>query len=150
MPRRAAMAITLFAVAGLSSLSVRGARQSSVSLTANPSRPGARTSQSFRVAGTVLNARTGEVLAEARISLVSVANPAESVSVITGTDGHFEFTDLPPAKYSLQGQKRGFLPAAYQQHEAFSTAIVTGPAFVTDRLELRLMPMATLTGHDYD
>lgn len=150
MPLRSAIAITALTLASFPVQYVQAAGQTSAPQNANPSRTADLTSRPFRIAGAVVNARTGELLAEARISLVSVVNRAESISVITGADGHFEFTDLPPGKYSLQGQKRGFLPAAYEQHEAFSTAIVTGPAFVTDHLELRLMPMAALTGHVYD
>jgi uncharacterized surface anchored protein len=104
----------------------------------------------FRIAGTVVNARTGEALSRAQVTLADTRNHAAMINVVTGSDGHFEFTGLGAAKYSLNGSKRGFSSAGYQQHEGFSTAIVTGPNFATDKLELRLMPTALISGHVYD
>jgi Carboxypeptidase regulatory-like domain len=104
----------------------------------------------FRIAGTVVNAKTGEALARAQVTLADTRNRAAMIDVVTGSDGHFEFTGLAAAKYSLNGSKRGFLSAGYEQHESFTTAIVTGPNFATDKLELRLMPMALISGHVYD
>jgi len=106
--------------------------------------------RSFRIAGTAVNARTGEPLARARVSLSEVSDRGRTIAVTTGNDGHFEFTGLPAAKYSLAGVKRGFLAAAYDQHEQYSTAIVTGADFATEELELKLMPMAQISGHVYD
>src|SRR6202035_2677017 len=57
---------------------------------------------------------------------------------------------LNRGKYSLEGAKRGFIPAAYEQHEQFSTAIVTGTDFNTEDLVLRLMPLAFLSGKVID
>jgi hypothetical protein len=107
-------------------------------------------SRSFTIAGTAVNARTGEALAQARISVEEVAAPSRAIAVTTGPDGHFAFTGLKAGKYRLSGAKRGFLPGAYEQHERFSTAIVTGVDFATEKLELRLTPMALITGHVYD
>lgn len=104
----------------------------------------------FRIAGRVLNARTGEALSRAQVTLADTRNLAVVINVVTGSDGHFEFTGLAAAKYSLNGSKRGFLSEGYEQHEVFSTAIVTGPNFATDKLELRLMPTAMISGHIYD
>jgi len=63
---------------------------------------------------------------------------------------HFEFDSLKPGKFSLQGAKRGFISAAYDQHEQFSTAIVTGVGFDTENLALRLTPLAQLGGKVID
>jgi uncharacterized protein (DUF2141 family) len=106
--------------------------------------------RSFTIAGTAVNARTGEALAQARVSVEEVGAPSRAILVTTGPDGHFAFTGLKAGKYRLSGAKRGFLPRAYQQHERFSTAIVTGAEFATDELELPLTPMALITGHVYD
>jgi len=64
--------------------------------------------------------------------------------MITNESGRFEFDRIPPGKYSLVGAKRGFLTGAYEQHEQFSTAIVTGAEFATTQLVLRLTPMASI------
>ncbi|HEX4544102.1 MAG TPA: carboxypeptidase regulatory-like domain-containing protein [Candidatus Acidoferrum sp.] len=107
---------------------------------------GVETSGAFGVEGVVVSAKTGEPLAQARVTLVSTKNAREAVSMITQEDGRFAFSGLSAGKYSLQGARRGYIPAAYEQHEQYSTAIVTGGEFDTHNLTLRLVPMAALTG----
>ncbi|MEY2608444.1 MAG: hypothetical protein QOH31_6298 [Verrucomicrobiota bacterium] len=111
---------------------------------------GSATDLKFKIAGTVVNSITGAPLSKARITLMDSANRANILSVITGDDGHFEFYSLYRAKYSLEGAKRGFISAAYEQHEQFSTAIVTGAHFNTENLVLRLMPLAFVSGKVID
>jgi uncharacterized protein (DUF2141 family) len=111
---------------------------------------GSRTDQSFRIAGTVVSATTGAPLSQACISLAETRDRAKLVSMITSEDGHFEFSQLKPGKYSLQGAKRGFISSAYEQHEQFSTAIVTGQEFSTENLVLHLTPMALIKGRVSD
>jgi len=109
-----------------------------------------KSGQTFKIAGTVVSSATGAPLSQARISIADTRHRELVTSMITSEDGHFEFSQLKAGKYSLQGAKRGFLSAAYDQHEQFSTAIVTGPEFSTDHLVLRLTPMALITGHVLD
>jgi len=104
----------------------------------------------FKIAGTVVNSITGAPLGKARITLTDTANRTNMLSVVTGDEGHFEFYSLYRAKYSLQGAKRGFISAAYEQHEQFSTAIVTGPGFNTENLMFRLTPLAFVSGKVID
>jgi hypothetical protein len=111
---------------------------------------GSQAGQTFRIAGTVVSATTGALLSQARISLTETRERGKSISMITSEGGHFEFSQLKAGKYSLEGAKRGFIASAYEQHEQFSTAIVTGPEFATENLVLRLMPMALITGHVFD
>lgn len=106
--------------------------------------------QTFRIAGTVLNSITGEPLSEAKVSLADTKNRQEKISMTTTESGHFEFSSLSPGKYSLEGAKRGFITAGYEQHEQFSTAIVTGLEFLTEGLRLRLTPTALISGHVTD
>lgn len=115
-----------------------------------PTQESPRPMQTFKIAGTIVNAITGAPLSQARVSIAEPSDRSKPVSLITSEDGHFEFSSLKPAKYSLQGAKRGFLSAAYEQHEQYSTAIVTGPEFATENLVLRLTPMALMTGHVTD
>ena len=53
-------------------------------------------------------------------------------SLVTGDDGKFAFNAIPAGKYSLAGTKRGYITAAYDQHDQFSTAIVTGADLDTE------------------
>jgi len=104
----------------------------------------------FRVAGTIVSAQEGHPLSRARVSLQEVRNRQNQIFMITGDDGHFEFRNLPAGKYALNGAKRGYISAAYEQHEQFSTAIVTGAGVDTENLMLRLVRTAVLTGHVFD
>lgn len=104
----------------------------------------------FRIAGTVVSASGGHPLARARVSVTDTKNPEKTESMITAEDGHFEFNHLPVGKYALVGAKKGFIPAGYDQHEHFSTAIVTGAGFDTESLTLRLAPSAVLSGRVLD
>jgi|SRR5580704_8693835 5-hydroxyisourate hydrolase-like protein (transthyretin family) len=104
----------------------------------------------YRIAGTVVNAVGGSPLARVRITVFKVGNRQNARFVVTSEDGHFEFTQLGPGKYSLQGAKRGFIESAYDQHEQFSTAIVTGAGLDTEHLVLRLPPFAVLSGKVLD
>jgi len=104
----------------------------------------------FKIAGTIVNALDGAPLGKARVSIFDTSDPANPVWMVTSENGHFEFPQLKAGKYSLQGAKRGFLSAAYEQHEQYSTAIVTGAGFDTENLVLRLTPPALLAGKVID
>jgi len=104
----------------------------------------------YRIAGTVVNAIGGGALGRARVSIADTKNPQNRQSIITAEDGRFEFKQVSAGKYSLQGAKRGFIPAAYDEHEGFSTAIVTGSGLDTENLVLRLAPSAVLSGKVLD
>lgn len=103
----------------------------------------------FRIAGTVVNAKGGNPLARSRVTIASVKNRQSALSMVTGEDGRFEF-HVPAGKYSLDGAKRGFIAASYNQHDQYSTAIVTGSEFDTEGLDLRLAPNAVLAGKVLD
>ena len=98
-------------------------------------------SRAFRIAGTVVNAVTNVPLSRVRVSLASTRARAQRIDTLTDESGHFEFSGVPLGKYSLEGAKRGYVTSAFEQHEQYSTAIVTGPEFATDKLVFRLMPL---------
>jgi hypothetical protein len=104
----------------------------------------------FNIAGTIVNALDGAPLRQARVSIFDATNRANAIWMITSEDGHFEFLQLKAGKFSLQGAKRGFISAAFDQHEQYSTAIVTGAGFDTERLVLRLTPLALIAGKIID
>jgi hypothetical protein len=106
-------------------------------------------SAAFRIAGTVVNTMGGGVLARTRVILRDTRNPKNVQSILSGDDGRFEF-HVVSGKYALQGTKRGFITAGYEQHDQFSTAIVTGAGLDTENLLLKLPPMAVLSGRVLD
>lgn len=107
-------------------------------------------SNTYRIAGTIVSKVDGHALTNARVTVQDAKDPKKSGFVITSEDGKYEFHGLPPGKYSLTGAKRGFLTAAYDQHDEFSTAIVTGAGLDTEHLILKLTPNAVLTGKVLD
>ena len=123
--------------------------QSTVGQTAKTSRT-AGAADTYRIAGTVVRKTDGHVLANARVTVSDTKNSQKVESVVTSEDGKYEFNSLPAGKYSLSARKRGFISAAYDQHEQFSTAIVTGAGLDTETLVLRLAPDAVLTGKVLD
>lgn len=116
----------------------------------NPAPERLQTDRTFTIAGTVVSATTGAGLAQSRVTIRDTTDRSKATSMVTSSDGHFAFPGVPAGKYALEGAKRGFLASAYEQHEQFSTAIVTGEEFPTDHLVLRLTPMAMITGHVSD
>jgi hypothetical protein len=104
----------------------------------------------FRISGTLVNSLNGAPIARGRVTLQDARNLQKSDSSITSDDGHFDFTQVPPGKYALNGSKRGFMTGGYEQHEQYSTAIVTGAGIDTEHLVLRLSPFAVLSGKVLD
>jgi hypothetical protein len=111
---------------------------------------GGEQAQGYRIAGTVVNAITGAPLARTRVSIADTRARMQRIEMETSEDGHFEFAHLLAGKYSLQGSRQGYITSFFEQHEQYSTAIVTGTEFATDKLVLRLTPMATISGHVLD
>jgi hypothetical protein len=112
--------------------------------------PSQSSDATFRIAGTIVNAIGGNPLARARVTIVDAKNRQKAQWMITSDDGRFDFKQVSPGKYSLQGAKRGFIPAFYDEHEGFSTAVVTGAGLDTEHLVLRLDPSAMLSGKILD
>lgn len=104
----------------------------------------------YRISGIVQSRTDAHPLSHARVQITDVRNPQKFQFVITAEDGKFVFDHLPAGKYSLTGAKRGFISASYDQHEQFSTAIVTGAGVETENLALKLAPSAVITGRVLD
>ncbi|MGC1648210.1 MAG: carboxypeptidase-like regulatory domain-containing protein [Candidatus Sulfotelmatobacter sp.] len=136
-------AFVIFAVVGLLAMVPFAAAQTTTA-------PQATLPNADRVAGTVVSKTDGHPLARARVTLRDTKDSRKFESQVTAEDGKFEFHGVPPGKYSLTGAKRGFITAAYDQHDQFSTAIVTGAGIDTDALVLRLAPAAMISGKILD
>ncbi len=110
--------------------------------------------QSFHVTGTIVDARTNAPLAKTQVGL-TVSGPqtngqGSSRIVVTGTDGRFRFDSLPPGKYNLNADHRGYPIQALDQHEGYNTAVIVGPNLDTDNILFRLRPAAVIAGHITD
>jgi protocatechuate 3,4-dioxygenase beta subunit len=103
-----------------------------------------------RIAGKVVSSVSGEPLSRARVTIANLQERGETKSLITGDDGTFEFRGLTAGKYSLSAARRGFIESSFDQHERYSTAIVTGSEADSEHLVFRLSPQAVLTGRVLD
>ena len=131
------MALGLFGTRALAQ-----AQPANISQSSNPG--------GYKIAGTVVSKVDGHPLARARIFIRPARDQQKFQSMVTSDDGKFEFSGLPAGKYSLEGTKRGYISAGYDQHDQFSTAIVTGAGIDTEGLWLRLAPAAVITGKVLD
>jgi hypothetical protein len=101
----------------------------------------------YTISGVVVNAITGAPLDRAEVAL-STSGEAGAITLqtTTGEDGGFRFDGLPAAEFGLEASRRGYLSASFQEHDGYSTAIVTGPGLQTQNLRFELTPGATING----
>jgi hypothetical protein len=101
----------------------------------------------YRIAGTVVNAVTGELVPRATVAVLSETNREMIESVVTDNEGRFSLEDLAAGKYPLTASKRGFLTGFFEEHDGgFNSAIVTGEGQETSDIVFRLNPGARLHG----
>lgn len=99
----------------------------------------------YRIAGTVVSAVNGNALPRARVVLSNPKNLQDARATTASEDGHFAFENIAAGKYVLGAAKNGYIGQSYNQHEEFSTAIVTGADVDTENLIFRLVPAAVLS-----
>jgi Carboxypeptidase regulatory-like domain len=100
----------------------------------------------YRVAGTVVNAVTGEPVSGAMVALLTVQGSSTFAATESGEDGRFDIENLPAAKLQLTASKRGYCTGFYNQHGDYNSAVVTGEGQDTGNLVFRLAPEAVLSG----
>jgi hypothetical protein len=100
----------------------------------------------YEIAGVVLNTRTGLPVRDAEVTLRRTKDNERLAETATNAEGHFSFPQLSSDKYSLLASHRGYIPAAYDEHENGSTAIVTGAGLTSTGLRFMLAPQAVLFG----
>jgi hypothetical protein len=103
-------------------------------------------SGTYRIAGVLVNASTGEPVQRATVEALKEDDSHAVASCITDSEGRFVLDHLAATKYQLTASKRGFRSASYDEHDQYSTAIVTGADQDTTHLQFKLMPQATLRG----
>lgn len=101
----------------------------------------------FTISGTVVEHATGRPLGGILVIVSPTTARDRLLSVLTGSDGRFSFTDLPAGKYSLLAQRRGEREVdGYQGTEGFSTGVVAGPEMNTRNLTFPLEAPARISG----
>lgn len=100
----------------------------------------------YRIAGQAVNAVSGEPLRGATVSALTDEDGRLVESVQTDAQGRFSLPGLAAGKYPLTASKRGFRTSYYDEHDGFSSAIVTGEGQDTTHLVFQLTPGAVLRG----
>jgi hypothetical protein len=142
---RKAIPILVFALSTCPSF-----EQSATPVQAVPPEVPSAAAASYRIAGRTVSAADGHPIEGATVLIVNTKTQQTVASTLSGEDGGFTFTDLKADKYSLQAVTTGYLLSAYDQHENFWTAIVTGAGLDTESLVLRMTPAAILGGRVTD
>jgi hypothetical protein len=100
----------------------------------------------YRIAGTVVNAATGEPVSGAMVALLTLEESTTFAATESGSDGHFAIKHLPAAKFQLTASRRGYCTGFFDQHDNFNSAIVTGEGQDSGNLVFKLSPEAVLSG----
>jgi len=107
------------------------------------------------IAGVVLNAKTGQPIDDAEVTLTrtQTLNQDRTLAGATVSDGEgrFVFSNVPTGKFALHASHRGYIGSDYDQHENGSTAIVTGESPETAAIDIaaltfRLAPQGVVYG----
>src|SRR5579862_2225410 len=104
----------------------------------------------YRIAGRTVSAADGNALQGATVRILNTKTQQLVASTVSGEDGSFEFTRLKADKYSLSGVTGGYLESPYDEHDNFSSAIVTGAGVDTESLILKITPEAIISGRITD
>lgn len=104
----------------------------------------------YCIAGKVVSSASGAPLAQVRVTIASTQDLNSKATVVTGADGAFAFTGIPAGKFALSAARRGFIESSFNQHERYSTAIVTGSDVNSEHLVFPLVPQAVLSGRVID
>lgn len=106
----------------------------------------APTTGPYRIAGVAIDALTGEPVRRASVAVLDENDSHVIESALSDNEGRFALAGLPAAKYQLTASRRGYLTAFYDEHDEYSTAIVTGADQDTGALKFHLTPAAILRG----
>jgi hypothetical protein len=98
----------------------------------------------YRIAGILVDAVTGDPVPRATVSAATTQTRRSLETTQTSEDGHFQLTGLPAGKYALTANKVGYRSTAFDQHQTFSSAIVTGEGQSTEDLRFPITPSSSL------
>jgi protocatechuate 3,4-dioxygenase beta subunit len=100
----------------------------------------------YPIAGTLTDSATGEPIFGATLTL-AIERPRSLIqTTISDAHGRFAFVPIPAGKYAVTASRRGYLAAAFDQHEQYSSAIVTGDGQDTTHIPFHLDPEAKMHG----
>ncbi len=92
----------------------------------------------YRIAGTLTDSVSNGSLGGATMTLLSVPEQATLQTTTTDDQGRFAFEPMAAGKYALMASRRGYLSEEFNEHENYSSAIVTGEGQDTEHIPFRL------------
>ena len=102
--------------------------------------------KSYRIAGKLTDSVSGQAVAGATMMLLAGEPRQLALTVLTDPDGAFALGPVPAGKYMLVASRRGYMLTAFDQHEMYSSAIVTGDGQDTEHIPFRINPSAMIRG----
>jgi len=102
-----------------------------------------------KLAGRLTNAITNEPVRKAKVSL-HPGDPSKTVySLVSDAEGKFQFENIEPGRYTLQGEKAGFVEGWYGEgHEPATIELRAGKD--TSELVVKLTPQGVIAGRVLD
>jgi hypothetical protein len=105
----------------------------------------------YRIAGALTDSVSGKPVDGATMELSTTTAARQIVQTTkTNADGQFALDPMPAGKYSLVAMRRGYPSEAFDEHEEFSSAIVTGEGQDTEHIPFLLDPGGVIRGHVTD
>jgi 5-hydroxyisourate hydrolase-like protein (transthyretin family) len=111
----------------------------------SPSIP-ANSAGTREISGVVLNSKTGQPLPEAEVTLWDTEGRKTVAETTSDGEGRFSFAHLADGNFMLRAEHRGYVSAAFEEHEGAFTGIVTGEGLVSTGLRFALAPQAVIYG----
>lgn len=108
--------------------------------------PPTETQATYTIAGTVVSSASGAPIQNATVEILTTTDSKSLQTTTADESGRFTFNAVPKGSFTLRGEAPGFLQSSYEQHNAFSTAIVTGSTAPTNTLTLRLHQLGSISG----
>jgi protocatechuate 3,4-dioxygenase beta subunit len=104
-----------------------------------------------RIAGHVIGGDNGRAITRARVA-ISAPDLPEGRAALTDDSGAFEFTELPPSRYTLTVSKTGYVPLSYGQRRPLQagTPLQLAGGQEVKNIEFRLPRGSVIAGHVYD
>jgi len=100
----------------------------------------------FRIAGILTDSVSNEAISGATLTLAG-GEPRHLIqAAVTDGLGHFALNPVSAGKYSLRASRRGYMSSNFDEHDQFSSAIVTGDGQDTEHIPFHLNPEAMVRG----
>ncbi len=106
----------------------------------------AAASGGFTIRGIVVEHASHRPLSKVLVTVIRSPQGDRPAYSVTGNGGDFVFNNLPPAKYNLSAQARGYAPQAFLQTEQYSTGIAVGPGLDSEHIVFPLAAPGSISG----